>query len=198
MLALFGVGAIMASSAFAAGPVFKPASGKFPVFTTDTSLVFTLDPATHNPIACESDTTLEVIDSSTGLDLIIFFLHGCTQKSGTNTLRCKTTGAAEEEIVTNHLKGTLTGTEAAPTVKLEPESGTEFVKFKCGTVGVIVTGAVTGKVSPVKTQSHTGTWTFKEATGLTAFEEPAKLTTTDELTFWKNEAHTESETVEVT
>ena len=197
-LCVIGASAVMASSAFAAGPAFKPGGGKFPVYFTSTSGPATLATANHNPITCTSDTNVGEITSSTGAGFIIVTFHGCTQKSGTNTLKCKTTGAAEEEIVTNKLKGTLTGTEAAPTEKLEPESGTEFVKFKCGTVGVIVTGSVTGTVSPVKTQSHTGTLTFKEATGLTAFEEAAKFTNTDELAFFKNAAHTESETVEVT
>ena len=193
-LCVIGVSAVMASSAFAATPVFKSGSGKFPVYNTDKSGLSELKTANHATIECTASTSTGQITSTTTVAKVVVAYTGCSQKKG--EIGCKS-GTVAGEIVTKNLKGTLTGTEAEPTEKLEPESGTEFVKIKCGTVNVLVTGTVTGKILRVKKLEHTGTLTFSNAGGLIAFEEAATLTSKDELAFFKNEAHTESETLEV-
>jgi outer membrane lipoprotein SlyB len=180
-LCALGVSAATASSALAA-PEFKPATAqKF----TDTSGESKLESTSHTTITCTASTSVGEITGAKTVGGVVVKFTGCKQ----GTPNCQSTGAATGEIITNTLTGSLTGTEAAPTETLSgPENAEkhkEFVKFKCGTVAVAVTGEVTGVVKPIKTLSTEGELIFTKAGGLTAFEEAATLTSTDKIKFEK-------------
>jgi len=182
----------------------EKAGGKFHrhnIFFTSTSGVSTLKTA-KNTYTCESETDIGDIISATSVKMTMHYFR-CGTILGETTIRCKSKSPAsegQEDIKTEELTGTLGGTEAEPTEKLEPSAGSTapFTELKCGTLEGVVKGAVTGKVSPVKTRSKTGKVTFLNATGLTFRSEALELTSQDDETFFRNVGHTESEEVEVT
>jgi hypothetical protein len=73
---------------------------------------------------------------------------------------CQTNAKKPGEIKTEKIKGTLVYTEEAPGKTVgtlfEPEGAASFVKFKCGTIEVNVTGSVIGEAQPTNTLSTSG------------------------------------------
>lgn len=174
--------AASAASASAALPEFsstKISKGEHVTFT-DTSGESRLETAAHNPVICKASTSKGEITGPKTVGGATVTYTGCTQ----GVANCQNEGTGV--IKTNPLTGTLSYiSESEKRVKetLKPESGTEFVKFKCGTVGVIVTGSVSGEAKPVNISQTTGELIFAKAGGLVAFSEAATLTSTDKITF---------------
>jgi alpha-tubulin suppressor-like RCC1 family protein len=92
---------------------------------------------------------------------------------------CQTTGAAEGEIVTAALRGSLGIVKISPEgpvkdkigLELEPASGETFAEFSCAEVPVVVTGSV---IVEVKANTMTNKLTLKYA-GAKGIQKPSRF-----------------------
>ncbi len=78
--------------------------------------------------------------------------------------KCKSSGAATGEIVTNALDGEVGYIDAAKTevgIDSKGESSPYEAEFSCGIEDLVVKGSVIGLVSPVNTLTTTGEFTFE-------------------------------------
>ncbi len=78
--------------------------------------------------------------------------------------KCKSSGAATGEIVTNALDGEVGYVDAAKTevgIDSKGESSIYEAEFSCGIEDLVVKGSVIGLVSPVNTLTTTGEFTFE-------------------------------------
>lgn len=162
LVAVFAVSAVASASASAALPEFVPSTKQ--TFTS-TSGVSTLAAGAFT-ITCEKDTNAGEITGAKTVGKVVVKFTKCTIKV-LFTFECKSKGAANGEIVTNALKGTLgyiEGYGSGVGLKLEPETASEYTngEIECaGSNKVKVTGAVIGEVTPINTSSTKGELIFK-------------------------------------
>jgi hypothetical protein len=155
---------VAVSAASAAKPEFKPASGKF---TSKSGTSILSVPAVKNVVTCKKDTNKGEITSPTSVGHVVVTFTECESKIGTTAKACTVKskspkGVADNEIITNTLKGDLgTSKEATDGVALvlEPASGKVFVELEseCLTVSPAkVEGMVAGEVTPTEKSQKTG------------------------------------------
>jgi hypothetical protein len=123
-----------------------------------------------NTIKCLSDTSSGSLSGKDAVSKLVVSYKSCKLESA-ETITCKTTGAAEGEIVTASLTGKLGYVEVLGKkvgVLLKPEAGEEFTKgeIMCGLLAKIkVRGSVIGEVTPINTFSTKSTQSFKIVEG---------------------------------
>jgi hypothetical protein len=142
-MAVLAFSAVMAASASAAAPEFKlSATGKFPVkfnWTSKTAKLLTGNP--ERSVECAASTSTPEISSFKSVGKVVVKFTNCAAKGPLfTTAKCKTAGAAEEEIISVTAKGLLVfgkdGTHELPAIDLSPETGTYFASFTCIDPGV--------------------------------------------------------------
>jgi hypothetical protein len=151
-----------ATSASAALPEFLPASGTF----LSTSGAGKLETSNGTVVECSSDKDKGTINGSESAANVLVTFHGC-KSSG---FACTSASEPSGLITTKELAGLLgyiSKTSKTVGLDLAPLTGTEFVEFNCagGIVKVKVKGSVIGGVTPINTQSTSGTLTYVKAAG---------------------------------
>lgn len=170
-LAVFAFAAMSAASASASQPA---AEGAPTEFTGSNSEGGTLETVGKRIVSCKSDTSKGEINSSTTIKGAKVIFKTCTAEGPFGKLICTSTGAAEGEIRSEALKGTLyyIGNGSEVGIDLEPESATSkvFASFTC--TGFLVSetitvtgGSVVGKLTPLNTSTTSYTLEFTQSAG---------------------------------
>lgn len=117
-------------------------------------------------VKCTSESGSGELEGESGsqkvTDVLVAF-KGCTSTILTKTYKCKSAGAAEEEVKTADLSGRLGYIEkASPKVGLllSPTAGGNFAELECThsseKVTVLVRGSIIGLITPVNTVVEPG------------------------------------------
>jgi hypothetical protein len=122
-----------------------------------------------NTVKCLSDVSSGSLSGKDGVSKLVVSYKNCKLES-LEAITCKTTGAAEGEIVTANLTGRLGYVEVLGKkvgVLLKPETGEEFTKGEiiCAFNKIRVRGSVIGEVTPINTFSNKSTQSFKIVEG---------------------------------
>jgi hypothetical protein len=159
LAAAFVMSAVPAGSAMAAAPEFLFTSSS----VTFTSKAGKLETSSGEEVNCTSSSgagEFEGTSPSKKITKVTVSYHGCTSKILTNTYKCKTAGANEEEIKTRELEGTIGYINKNTTPReigllFQPKGGGNFAEFECvhskETVTIRVKGSIIGKITPVNT-----------------------------------------------
>jgi hypothetical protein len=196
-MAVLAISAVGAASASAAAPEFKlSATGKFPVKINSTSKTAKLlTPNSERLVECSASTSTGEILGVESIGKVVVKFTKCTAKGPLfTTAKCKTAGAAEEEIIPVTAKGLLVlgkdGTHELPAIDLSPENGgTFFASFTCVDTGVeqhlTVKGSVICNITPTLKLSTTSTLECNQSSAgkqlLTLFLDPNGTLLTDLL-----------------
>lgn len=176
LAALAVMAVVGAGTASASEPKAEPEGGTFPVSFTGSGgtgiLETTSEGGKIRTVHCTANTSAGEINTATSVKNVKVKFTGCTTSGpfGIN-LTCTTSGATSGEITTVALKGTLVYLTAGSSnagIVIEPESGTTFASFKCGsflTETLTVTGKVIGKLTPVNSLTNAFTLTFSQSGG---------------------------------
>jgi hypothetical protein len=202
--AMLIVAAVGATNASATLPEFVNSKGPLAsgvkVSFTATSGEGHLTTAANPEVKCKVSSAIGEIEGPNMVKKTVITYKEC-ESSG---FSCESE-AGSGKIVTASIQGSLVylkKSKGLPAgVHLEPESGSEFAKFKCGFVSVTVTGHLIGEVpaGSINKLSTTGELVFKAASAgkqkwtkieegseehhLTALGESAALEATETLTF---------------
>ncbi len=93
---------------------------------------------------------------------------GCGLSKSKSATKCHSAGAAEGEIVTSALEGTVGFTskeENNAAIELLPPEGVPFMQYTCGTTSTEVRGAVLGAISPLNNSTTTYKVKFVQSKG---------------------------------
>lgn len=168
ILATVIVAAVAASAAYAEVQ---------PLFTYSGSGAFTIKQVGAGALETSSKTSISCTggngtgqfgkSQATTAELTVTFT-GCTTAGG--LVKCTTTGLTAGNIQTVRVLALLLKKEPGSTtvlIKLHPKTGTAFLaETSCGGLGLKVTGAVIGEVTPTDKQTKTLNVVFKQAGGL--------------------------------
>ena len=108
------------------------------------------------------------LSGGSGASSVTIVLSGCAAGKSKHSPKCSSSGAAEGEIGTSTLEGTVgfTNREADnAALELLPAEGETFMAFTCGTVATEVRGAVFGSLSPVNKATASYKLDFAESRG---------------------------------
>jgi hypothetical protein len=158
LMAVLAISAVAAASASAA-PLFQPSTKQsFTGLQLGTSF---LEVNTIEQIKCTHGSTSGEIIGAALVGSVVVKFTGCSSLLG----KCKTSGAAEEEIRTNTLHGELGETVKQAVLGLLPESGTTQTSFSCGTTPLTVKGGTICAVEPLGIPALTGKESCVESGG---------------------------------
>lgn len=156
-LLLNGV-AVATPAAFAEAPEFVFSSGSAAVGSIGGS--WELETTSGEEVKCTSQSGDGEVEGSSGtkkVTALFIIFKGCTSTILAKTYKCKSAGAAEEEIQTNELSGRLgwvKKSESKIGILLSP-SGSLFAEFECvrstEKVKIKVKGSAIASITPVET-----------------------------------------------
>jgi len=179
LLAVLAVTVVAASAAQAALPEFVV--GGFPKKFTAAAGAGKLETVGKREVNCTSGAGEGEITAEKETKKTVVKFKGCTATGAFGIkVKCKSAGAAVEEIVTNALVGKLRDLSIAKTedgIVLEPEvAGGLFAKFECGGIQELkVRGASIGQVTTLNKLQATQKLKFEQAGGKqkwVEYEEP--------------------------
>ncbi len=158
LVAAFVMSAVTSAVASAAEPEFRfEGSKKF----SYTSQAGKLETSNGEEVNCKTTSGTGEIEGTSGSKKVTevkIAFHGCTSTILAKTYKCKSTGAAEEEIKTNTLEGELgyvnkTTTPREVGLLLKPVGGGNFATFECvrgeEAIKITVKGSIIGRVPTI-------------------------------------------------
>jgi hypothetical protein len=163
--AMFALSALGASAASAVEPEYILANESLTKFTSSQiGASSILENTAKTQVSCTGQTGKgEVTPKTNKASKIVVTFTGCAS----GVTKCQTKGLAEGTIETKALKGELGYIKKEPTkevgLDLEPETGTEFANFECGSKFLTnnATGSVDGRIEPINTPTTSFTVKFK-------------------------------------